>query len=446
MKFRYLFFLGVILFGSCKKDDDKQDPVFSIADFTLKNGMIGDTLMITGNVFGTDAEAISVQVGNSAPVKPYAVKDIEIRVVIPEDASSGKIKLTKADGSSVMSSADFTLDPQAYNKIAFTGTLELSVARSGFAAAGLKGKIVFLGGEASGDHAVAEIYDVKTGLLSSVQLNSPSRDHLAAAAAGNKIVFAGGEAEEISDAVDIYDVTTGQWTTAKLSEPRYRLAAAAAGNKVVFAGGAKPDADGSGGVESARVDIYDVTTGQWTTAQLSVARRRLTATAAGNKILFGGGYGVDGNDPNTVDIYDVTTGQWSVSRLSSGKTHLAAAGAGNIAIFAGGSVDNGTVKTADIYNSATGQWTTANLSVAREDLAAAAFPNKIVFAGGSDADGKDSKVVDVYDIKTGAWSALQLSVARSLLAGAAAGNKLLFAGGDTEGGESRRIDVFTLSK
>lgn len=452
MKINHPLFLSVILLSlalmnGCSKNDSGSDPVFGIADFTGKSGMIGDTLMITGNVFGTNANAITVQIGNSSPVKPLTIKDVEITVIIPEDASSGKIKVTKSDGSSSLSTSDFTLEDLAYSRVAFTGTLNLSVARSQFAAAGLKGKIVFAGGEATGDHTVAEIYDVKTGTLTSAQLTSPSRYELAAAAAGNKIVFAGGMADEISDAVDIYDISTGQWATARLSAPRYRLSAAAAGNKIVFAGGASPDPSGSGGIESKKVDIYDVTTGQWTTAQLSVARRRLTATAAGSKILIGGGYDESGEPVRTVDIYDVNTGQWTTAQLSAARDHFTAAGAGNIAIFGGGSdTDGNPVRTADIYNATTGTWTTANLSTARTDLTSAAFPNKILFAGGYGPNDTESKVVDIYDIKTGTWTTLELSESRAYSAGAAAGNKILIAGGEANSGESKKIDVFTLSK
>ncbi|WP_374164008.1 kelch repeat-containing protein [Arcticibacter sp. MXS-1] len=448
MEFRYLIFLWLALFVSCKKGDDKQKQVFSIAGFSPKNAMIGDTLIITGQTFGVNPEAIHIQVGNSAPVKPLTIKESEMTVIIPEDASGGKIKLTKSDGSFVLSTSDFFLDDLAYDKISFSRSIEFSVARAQFGAAGLKGKIVFAGGEATGDYTTAEIFDVKTGALNLVPLTSPSRYELAAAAAGTKIVFAGGmEKNGISKAVDIYDVVTSKWSVAQLSEPRYRLAAAAAGNKIIFAGGASPSPDGPGGEESKKVDIYDVSTGQWSTAELSVARRRLTATAAGSKILIGGGYDENGDPVRTVDIYDVNTGKWTTAQLSMGRDHFAAAGAGNIAIFAGGSnANDDVVETADIFNAANGTWTTAKLSAARSDLAGAAFPNKIVFAGGYDNNDKESKIVDIYNIKTGTWTTAQLSVARGNLAGAASGNALLFAGGFSMDQESKRIDIFTLSK
>ncbi len=41
---------------------------------------------------------------------------------------------------------------------------------------------------------------------------------------------------------------------------------------------------------SAVVDVYNGTTGAWSTAQLSVARGGLAAASVGNVALFAGGY------------------------------------------------------------------------------------------------------------------------------------------------------------
>ena len=66
---------------------------------------------------------------------------------------------------------------------------------------------------------------------------------LAGAGTGNKVLFGGGFTYDNnfnpipSSTVDIYDVLTNTWSTAQLSEARYGLAAAATGNKIVFAGG-----------------------------------------------------------------------------------------------------------------------------------------------------------------------------------------------------------------
>ena len=63
-------------------------------------------------------------------------------------------------------------------------------------------------------------------------------------------------------------------------------------------------------VPSKTVDIYDIVTNAWTTAQLSEARAHLAGAATGNKIVFGGGKISNGATVKTVDIYDVQTGMW----------------------------------------------------------------------------------------------------------------------------------------
>jgi hypothetical protein len=47
-------------------------------------------------------------------------------------------------------------------------------------------------------------------------------------------------------------------------------------------------AGGSG--RSNAVDLYNYTSGTWSTAQLSVARHALAATSVGNMAIFAGGY------------------------------------------------------------------------------------------------------------------------------------------------------------
>ena len=72
------------------------------------------------------------------------------------------------------------------------------------------------------------------------------------------------------------------------------------GNKVLFAGGQIPE---NGNVSySNGVDIYDTSTGSWSTATLSQGRYDLAATSVGNQVFFGGGF--NGTSVTTaVDIY-----------------------------------------------------------------------------------------------------------------------------------------------
>jgi hypothetical protein len=95
----------------------------------------------------------------------------------------------------------------------------------------------------------------------------------------------------------------------------------------------------------------------------------------------------DGLSCNSVDIFNVITGNWSTANLSQSRSNLEAASLPNqeLAIFAGGvSSYDGPSNVVDIFNATTGNWSTAVLSVARWWLAATSLPNQglAIFAGG----------------------------------------------------------------
>jgi len=121
------------------------------------------------------------------------------------------------------------------------------------------------------------------GLMHMSARLSQARYLLAATSSGELVLFGGGgNSTGYSDQVDMYNVTSGSWTTATLSVPRIDLAAASSGNLVFFAGGDETTA-------SNQVDIYNVSTGSWRTATLSQARYGLAATSVGSLVIFGGG-------------------------------------------------------------------------------------------------------------------------------------------------------------
>ena len=94
---------------------------------------------------------------------------------------------------------------------------------------------------------------------------------------------------------------------------------------------------------SNAVDIYDATSGRWTTASLSVARGGLAATSLPKQgfAMFAGGITGLGVYSNAVDIFDAKV--WTTAVLSKVRQNLDATSLPNqgLAIFAGGVV-NGT--------------------------------------------------------------------------------------------------------
>jgi hypothetical protein len=146
---------------------------------------------------------------------------------------------------------------------------------------------------------------------------SQSRGFPSVVSTGNKIFFAGGalgvrQQPFSSSRVDIYDIATGSWSTAELSVPRWQIATIAAGNKVFFAGGGYYD-DSDNGSSYNTVDIFDITTNQWSTGSLTGRRHNVAAATVGNKVFFAGGRTDDYLDSvsNKVDIYDLATNAWS---------------------------------------------------------------------------------------------------------------------------------------
>ena len=177
-----------------------------------------------------------------------------------------------------------------------------------------------------------------------------------------------------SNVVDIYNTTSGIWSTTNMSQARTFLAATSAGNQVFFAGGCAPGPN----VITNVVDIYSTSAGTWSTASLSQARYGLSATSAGNQVFFAGGFTtIWGNGPsNVLDIYNTSAGTWSTATLPSAIGTIAATSVGNEAFFASGS-------QVDIYNTSAGTWSTATLPSAQGPSVATSAGNEVFFSNGS---------------------------------------------------------------
>ena len=225
-----------------------------------------------------------------------------------------------------------------------------------------------------------------------------------------------------------------------LSQSRFSFAAAAAGNKLVFAGGWIDN--GNSSPSSTRVDIYDIATSNWTVAQLSEGRFAIGVAVLGNKIFFGGGgrqqdngwgaWQYAGLGSSVVDILDVTNNSWSTALLSNPRVPVGAS-AGNQIVFAGGD-DFYPSSRVDIYDGITNTWTSRSLSETKHISQIAVSGNKIFLAGGSaglfGAGGNGvSKQIDILDASTGAWSVDLLSFERGEMGAIGANNKIYWGGG-----------------
>jgi N-acetylneuraminic acid mutarotase len=205
---------------------------------------------------------------------------------------------------------------------------------------------------------------------------------------------------------------------------------------------------------------------------LSKARYNIVAGAAGNKILFAGGFytarcwidwGEDGGvgwsdcryESNRVDICDTSTHSWSTHDLarnyySHNRSQEPAVTVGNKIFFSGGNdtIDGTLSAKVDVYDASTNGWSVIQLSERKVNFSVGALGNKVFFAGGSIIQGPNyilSNKVDIYDVSTNSWSFAALSEARNGATVVAAGNKIIFAGGWKANGPSAVVDIYDAS-
>lgn len=254
---------------------------------------------------------------------------------------------------------------------------------------------------------LVDIYNVSTGTWSSTNLTVPRVDIASAVTSDGYVLFAGGSAQTAaSDRIDIYDSNTGLWTTATLPTARFGISAIAVGTKVFFAGGSGPN--NSGAIKTTRIDIYEPSTGIWTLKNLSVARRYFPTVQIGRKLFFAGGQtdcfpcGVE----SVVDIFDLDTEVWSTAQLSKGRELLVAESNGSVGVFVGGEDSNtgGETNLVDIYDSQTDTWTSATISQSRTNISVARNGNKAYFIGGNFGSNSFSNKIDVFDFSTKTFS------------------------------------------
>ena len=280
----------------------------------------------------------------------------------------------------------------------------------------------------------SNIYLIPVGKLSIM------RGEVAVVTAGNKIYFAGGyipvpgaDTIPLSTRIDIYDLNTKTWSTAELREARCSVGAVVVGNKVLFAGGVKWWDGGFWGYVdiSKRVEIYDISTNSWNTTDLPEAIDfrfgwHGNTAVVGNKAIF------CGENPFTSSkayMYDVIAKTWTTAPLSMPRSNFASASLSNKVLIAGNSGPD-----VDVYDGTTNSWTLQSLSANRGLLRAATLNDKAFFAGGG-LFPTFFNTVDIYDNNTHAWSVAHLSKSTVLRGAAAAGQKMLFV-------SDQRIDIY----
>lgn len=215
-------------------------------------------------------------------------------------------------------------------------TGSLSVVRLQHSATLLNnGKVLVAGGLVGGSGTVsAELYDPQTGSWAATGSTVTGRyGSTATLLANGKVLVAGGWLNDSTglSSAELYDPSTGTWTaTGSLGTVRIRPTATLLANgKVLVAGGQRRS--GNGYVYHATAELYDPSTGLWTTAaSMTSGRTAHKATLLKNGwVLVAGGYGGPGVEYlSTSECYDPVADTWrvvgemGVSRFSNSLTML----------------------------------------------------------------------------------------------------------------------------
>jgi hypothetical protein len=97
--------ITAILFTACSKKDNTEGKI-SITGFTPEQAFVGDVVTITGTGFSNDSK---VSFNDAFVITIVSASPNELKVKVPANATTGKIKITTADKSAI-SAGNFTVN------------------------------------------------------------------------------------------------------------------------------------------------------------------------------------------------------------------------------------------------------------------------------------------------------------------------------------------------
>jgi N-acetylneuraminic acid mutarotase len=214
---------------------------------------------------------------------------------------------------------------------------------------------------------------------------------------------------------EIYDPSTGVWTTTGVlvTARGFPTATLLFNGKVLIAGGM----DSSGNILSS-AELFDPSAGEWTaTGSMTTARWSGTATLlpSGKVLLAGGSSGTSLSDIlSSSEIYDPGSDSWSATgSMNTARDEQTATLLPNGEVLVVGGVGSKPyippityqLGSAELYNPSTGVWTTTgSLTTQRQQGTMNLLPDgNVVVFGGYDGNNY-LDTDELYTTTTGTWS------------------------------------------
>ena len=334
-----------------------------------------------------------------------------------------------------------------------------------YGSAAVSSKIVMIGGETVTGNFV-HIYDDATKIWTRDSLSFRTLN-TQMVPIGNKLYCFQGlnptMTSEYTNYLDIYNATTNTWQRDSMPFVPNSVGSGAIGGKLFIAGGL----DNNSVVNTVR--IYDTLTKRWSyTASLSVARQNVTVVRVKNKLLFIGGSSSSSSAAyrwlphKNIDIYDETTGVWSTVFMKTARANPSVTVSDGKVLIVGGIIRLGDApgaflafyrtKSVETYDVDTNTWLTADFTQPRV-AQGVTYDKKAYFICGATQDETTSYTtlynkMDVYDFTTNTWASSLFPFAdfvRMNASSAGLKNKIFFMGGSLANFTyTKRIDILTL--
>jgi Malectin domain/Abnormal spindle-like microcephaly-assoc'd, ASPM-SPD-2-Hydin/Kelch motif/Glucose / Sorbosone dehydrogenase len=290
------------------------------------------------------------------------------------------------------------------------------------------------------NNVVNEVYTAATNTWGTAA-PLPTESHHAQAVALNGLIYylgglAGPYPDHVIPNVQVFNPTAATWsagTPMLAGRARGGGGTAAYQGKLYVAGGLQDDATGTGheGVSVSLFDVYDPVAKTWNSLpNMPRARDHFHAAVVGNKFYaIGGRKGGDAGFFNAViapvDVYDFTTGTWSTlpasSNIPTPRAGSATAVLGNEIIVIGGEGNGSAYNNVEAFNTTTGTWRAlAPMPTARHGIQAAVCNGGIYIAGGglTQGGGNLTKIHQVFFLgtPTGCTGPATIGFGKSVLA------------------------------